>query len=150
MATDDDERARERDARGIDEDQQEQERPSQDMTPASFLRMWRGLLGDMRDEYGPIHRDALRRLLDLAERGERITAAIAIVDKHHNLGDQVYDVRERHGWDYVDGKPYEGESWQHPTVTAYGDAVETLRREGALGEPTPNLADANPDVRCER
>lgn len=61
-----------------------------------------------------------------------LIAAIRVVNHHHNLGDAVYNVRERHGAD--DG--FDGDSWQHPKVIAYSVAVEQLRDMGAL-DPLP-------------
>lgn len=61
-----------------------------------------------------------------------LLAAIRAVNQHHDLGDAVYEVRERHGSD--DG--FTGDSWTHPTVIAYSKAVEDLRDMGAL-DPLP-------------
>lgn len=62
-------------------------------------------------------------------RLERIEAAIKTINTHHNLGDAVYDVRERHGGDKVKGRQFKGNSWEHPTVKAYSDAVGVLQKE---------------------
>lgn len=66
------------------------------------------------------------------ERLARIVVALRTVNEIHSLDDAVYDVRERRGGDDVDGQPYIGNSWEHPTVRRYSDAVTILREEGAL------------------
>lgn len=72
---------------------------------------------------------------DPEARLERVLAAIRTVNEQHDLGDAIYDVRERFGGDPVDGQPFTGSSWEHPTVTRYNDAVTVLRDEGALSSP---------------
>lgn len=67
-----------------------------------------------------------------AERLQRVLAAIRTVNELHDLGDAIYDVRSRYGSDNVDGQPFTGNSWDHPVVTRYNDAVNVLREEGAL------------------
>jgi hypothetical protein len=67
-----------------------------------------------------------------AERLERILAAIRTVNELHDLGDATYDVREQRGGNDVGGQPFTGNSWEHPDVKRYSDAVTVLREEGAL------------------
>jgi hypothetical protein len=57
-----------------------------------------------------------------------VLEAIRIINKHHNLGDAVYAVRERAAGD----SSYKGDSWRHPNVTAYSDVVKVLHEEGVL------------------
>lgn len=40
-----------------------------------------------------------------------------------NLGDMVYDIRSRA---VESGEPFEGNSWDHPRVTAFSAAVTTI------------------------
>jgi hypothetical protein len=63
---------------------------------------------------------------------ERIAEAIRTINKYHDLGDAIYDVRQRYGSDKVNGRPYKGDSWLHPIVTEYNNAVMALREEGVL------------------
>lgn len=52
----------------------------------------------------------------------------------HNLGDYVYNVRERAG----DDAHFEGNSWEHPLVKCFSNAVETLREFADRGpQPAP-------------
>lgn len=57
---------------------------------------------------------------------EKLASAIRTINKLHDLGDAVYDVRGRVGEDFPE---YTGNSWDHPTVKEYNDAVQTLRAE---------------------
>lgn len=67
---------------------------------------------------------------ELENRLERITAAIRIIHKHHNLADRTYDVRDFAARFMRDG---DGTSWEHPFVLEYGAAVKTLVDEGVIG-----------------
>jgi len=51
--------------------------------------------------------------------------ALRTINRLHNLGDAIYDVRERA--DYMD-RPSGESSWDHPDVKAYSDAVEVVDR----------------------
>lgn len=66
---------------------------------------------------------------------DKLIAAIRTINQHHNLGDAIYDVRER----VTSRDPaYKGDSWQHPTVTEYSKALDTVAEEiGGWGKPTP-------------
>lgn len=66
------------------------------------------------------------------ERTARIEKAIATIDRLHSLGDAIYDVRNRHGGDTVDGVPFTGSSWEHPIVGEYSDAVKVLQDEKVI------------------
>jgi hypothetical protein len=70
--------------------------------------------------------------MNAAEKLARISAAIATINRLHPLGDAVYEVRERFGGDPVNGQPYTGNSWEHPIVKEYSDAVVVLQSEGVL------------------
>jgi hypothetical protein len=59
-------------------------------------------------------------------RLERIEAAIKTINKHHNLGDAVYAVRDKAAESMPDG---DGSTWDHPDVKAYSDAVTALQKE---------------------
>jgi hypothetical protein len=63
---------------------------------------------------------------------ERIANAIRTINKYHDLGDAIYDVRNQWGGEPVEGVPYTGDSWEHPIVTEYNDAVMALKEEGVL------------------
>lgn len=78
----------------------------------------------------------------LENRLERITTAIRTINEYHNLGDQVYDVRDNHGGD--DG--FTGNSWEHPKVKAYGEAVKTLVDEGVLARAEPPAWARQPQI----
>lgn len=78
----------------------------------------------------------------MSVQAEKLRALIQTVNHYHNLGDAIYDVRSRHGSD--DG--FEGDSWQHPKVIAYGKAVEELASMGAL---TPLPEDPKAKERAE-
>lgn len=56
---------------------------------------------------------------ELVAEVRRLRALIEIVNEAHNLGDAVYDVRER-----------EGLGWDGPQVTAYTSAIAALRASG--------------------
>jgi hypothetical protein len=70
--------------------------------------------------------------MSAAEKLARISTAIATINRLHPLGDAIYDVRERFGAEDVEGKPYEGNSWHHPKVKEYSDAVGVLKAEGLI------------------
>lgn len=58
------------------------------------------------------------------ERLKELMSCIVVINELHNLGDAIYDVRER-----------EGEGWEGPKVTAYGNALKKLRellKEGGV------------------
>lgn len=53
----------------------------------------------------------------------KIIDAVRVINQHHNLGDAVYNVRES----VISRDPaYQGDTWHHPIVNAYSDAVKTL------------------------
>lgn len=60
---------------------------------------------------------------------EKLLTAIRTVNKHHNLGDAVYDVRSSAAEKMPDGNE---SSWNHPDVTEYSQAVLTLTRMGVF------------------
>jgi hypothetical protein len=70
--------------------------------------------------------------MTVAGHCERIIAAIRTINELNDLGDGVYDVRERFGGDDVGGLPYTDSSWEHPKMKAYGDALAVLRDEGVI------------------
>ena len=70
-----------------------------------------------------------------AELAPVAMAARELINEHH-LGDFVYIVRER-----LDDPAYEGNTWEHPKVTSFARAVETLR---AFAESGPPPAPADP------
>lgn len=47
-----------------------------------------------------------------------------LLDEFH-LGDYVYDVRSRA---VESGEPFEGNSWDHPKVLKFAEAVKALQR----------------------
>lgn len=53
----------------------------------------------------------------------QLLAALVTLNRLHNLGDAVYDVRER-----ADLSNFAGSSWQHPDVVAYGEASAVVMR----------------------
>ncbi len=59
---------------------------------------------------------------------ERVIKAIQIINKLHDLEDAVYDVRA--ALDFSDG--FQGNSWDHPRVIAYSDAVKILKDEKVI------------------
>lgn len=74
----------------------------------------------------------VREIPEVAEalaKLQRVTDAIRTIDKHHNLGDAIYDVRSRAVETMPDGP---SNSWEHPNVTAYSAACEALRNEGVI------------------
>ena len=56
-------------------------------------------------------------------REELLAACRVLVAE--NISDEIYSVRSRAGQE-DDG--YEGNSWDHPRVVAYGDACEVIER----------------------
>lgn len=86
------------------------------------------------------------KLVVTTNKLERIIAAIRTINQHNNLGDAVYMVRDH----AVETDPgYTGDSWHHPSVTAYSDAVQTLAQEiGGWGNLTPPLKSALPCPFC--
>jgi hypothetical protein len=62
----------------------------------------------------------------------RLLDAIRTINELHNLGDATYAVRDRYGSEPVRGAPYTGNSWLHPKVSAYSEAVQTLRDLGVI------------------
>lgn len=52
---------------------------------------------------------------------DRVVEAIRTIDRLHNLGDAIYEVRER-----------EAKGWDGPNVSAYNAAHKVLRDEGVL------------------
>lgn len=54
---------------------------------------------------------------------QQLLAALVTLNRLHNLGDAVYDVRER-----ADLSNFAGSSWQHPDVVAYGEASAVVMR----------------------
>lgn len=77
------------------------------------------------------------KLVVLTNKVERIVVAIRTINQHHNLGDAIYSVRAR-ALEHDPG--YKGESWQHPMVSAYNDAVQTVEREiGGWGDMVPTI-----------
>lgn len=65
------------------------------------------------------------------ERDGELIEALRIVNKLNNLGDCVYQVRER-VIELNDG--FTGSSWGHPNVIAYGKAVEVINKAIAKGD----------------
>lgn len=59
---------------------------------------------------------------------ERIVAAIRTINRLHNLGDAIYDVRQREDNIVPEGKS----SWEGSLVTEYNEAHKALREEGVL------------------
>lgn len=59
---------------------------------------------------------------------DELVAALKTINKLHPLGDAVYDVRASNGGDDVGGEPFTGNSWEHPTVIAYGEACSVVER----------------------
>lgn len=57
---------------------------------------------------------------------ERQALKVVLEDEH--LEDKVYDVRERAAGDVG----WKGDSWDHPRVKAFSDAVVTLQRHARL------------------
>jgi hypothetical protein len=64
--------------------------------------------------------DARKELLEIFD-------AIKELDSVVHLGDLGYYVRER--IDYTD---YEGNSWEHPTITKFSAAVKVLQKHGVI------------------
>lgn len=57
---------------------------------------------------------------------KKVAAALRTINRLHDLGDAIYNVRDR----VVENDPkFNGNSWDHPTVKEYSDAVQTLRAE---------------------
>lgn len=56
---------------------------------------------------------------------QQLLDAIKEVDRLHNLGDAIYDVRSRIA---ESGEKYTGSSWDHPDVEAYSAAVTVIRK----------------------
>lgn len=84
--------------------------------------------------------------MEIDERLERIITAIRTVNQYHNLGDAVYEVRSRV---FETDPGYKGESWDHPSVKTYGDAVATIEKEiGGWGKPVEILPTPLPCPFC--
>jgi hypothetical protein len=64
--------------------------------------------------------------VELEAKIGRIEEAVKTINKHHNLGDAVYDVRSHAAESMPDG---DGSTWDHPDVKAYSDAVSALQKE---------------------
>ncbi len=62
----------------------------------------------------------LRELRATVDRLRGLLLAIA-TNKHHDLSDAIYSVRER-----------EGEGWDGPAVKAWGEAVDGIKAELGL------------------
>lgn len=50
--------------------------------------------------------------------------AMKTIDRLNPLGDAIYQVRSRAA---ESGDGFEGNTWEHPDVIAYGKAVETVK-----------------------
>ncbi len=69
---------------------------------------------------------------------EEVREAARVLIEEHNLGDFVYDVRSR-----IDlPADYEGSTWDHPKVTSFARAVETLRAFAAERPPAMSFDNA--------
>lgn len=95
----------------------------------------------------PAHRgDACLREYVPATALTEVAAAARCLVSDHNVGDFVYAIRERAN----DRDPhYEGNSWEHPLVTSFARAVETLRAFGessTFGAPAPAAPGGAPTV----
>lgn len=51
--------------------------------------------------------------------------ALKVILEEEHIGDFIYNVRER----AVQDPSYKGDSWHHPRVKRYGDAVARLTEE---------------------
>jgi hypothetical protein len=56
---------------------------------------------------------------------DALMEALRTINRLHNLGDAIYDVRERADMTYA---PIGATSWDHPDVKAYSDAVDVVYR----------------------
>jgi len=75
--------------------------------------------------------DAIPEIAGLLREAAEVITAISVVNKHHNLGDAIYDVRARI---YDDDPGYKGNSWEHPNVAEYSHAVEVVEKATAAQE----------------
>ena len=69
--------------------------------------------------------DANPEIAGLLREAAEVITAICVVNKHHNLGDAIYDVRARI---YDDDPDYKGDSWEHPNVVEYSHAIEVVEK----------------------
>lgn len=61
---------------------------------------------------------------------ERVVEAIRTINRLHDLGDAVYDVRNSE--ENIKSLTGDQSSWHGKPVTEYSDAVAVLREEGVL------------------
>ena len=82
-------------------------------------------LAKIRKDHGLAVPDVLLDCIDaLVEERDELASAVRDLDKIHDLGDAIYTVRER----VVDDDPdFNGNSWDHPTVTRYSELVGRIR-----------------------
>jgi hypothetical protein len=79
-----------------------------------------GLCEKHKDHYDYCH---VCNYDELQSKYNELRKAIKKIHGIHNLGDAIYDVRERVN-DANDG--HKGSTWDHPDVVAYNKAVETV------------------------